>query len=289
MNSQNDEELLRKDYLLGQLSDQMREQVEERLLDDDDFVERLSTTEDDLIDDYVFGALSESERRSFEDNFVINDERRRKVQFAQSVDLYLDKLADPQPSPVTPVHSSPWWTTPLQLLQSYIFWIAVPVFALLLVFVGPKIVRWIKPSDPVAVVQTNRALIEHQIEEFNKLSTGHNLASYELALDATPILRDKGGIKRVTLAPNTGFLDLKLAVLSPPRQKYRALVSTVEGVEQFAVALERDNNSGPGSVLFKIPTQFLNTGDYQIQLSGVGPDGQLDNPVRYYFGVIKHF
>jgi hypothetical protein len=289
MNPQNDEELLRKDYLLGQLSDQMREQVEERLLDDDDFVERLSTTEDDLIDDYVFGALSESERRSFEDNFVINDERRRKVQFAQSVDLYLDKLADPQPSSVTPVHSPPWWTTPLQLLRSYILWIAVPVFALLLLFVGPKIVRWIKPSDPVAVVQTNRTLIEHQIEEFNKLSTGHNLTSYELDLEATPILRDKGGIKRVTLAPTTRFLDLKLAIPSPPRQKYRALVSTVEGVEQFAVALERDNNSGTGSVLFKIPTQFLNTGDYQIQLSGVGPDGQLDNPVRYYFGVIKHF
>jgi hypothetical protein len=289
MNPQNDEEVLRKDYLLGQLSDQTREQVEERLLDDDDFVEKLSTTEDNLIDDYVFGALSESECKSFEENFVINDERRRKVQFAQSVDLYLDRLAGPQPSSVTPVHSAHWWTTSLQMLRAYMLWIAVPVFALLLLFAGPRVVRWIKRTDPGAVVQTNRALIESQIEEFNKRATGHNLASHELALEATPILRDSGGIKRVTLSPNIGFLDLKLDIPSSPRQKYRALVSTVEGVEEFAVDLERNNNAGTGSMLFKIPIQFLNTGDYQIQLSGIGPDGQLDSPVRYYFGVIKNF
>jgi hypothetical protein len=168
-------------------------------------------------------------------------------------------------------------------------WIAVPVFALLLLFAGPRVVRWIKRTDPGAVVQTNRALIESQIEEFNKRATGHNLASHELALEATPILRDSGGIKRVTLSPNIGFLDLKLDIPSSPRQKYRALVSTVEGVEEFAVDLERNNNAGTGSMLFKIPIQFLNTGDYQIQLSGIGPDGQLDSPVRYYFGVIKNF
>src|SRR6185369_7852300 len=123
MNRQNDEEVLRKDYLLGRLSDEMRDKIEERLIDDDDFVETLSTTEDDLIDDYVFGALTEGERKSFEENFVINDERRRKVQFAQSVELYLDKLAGPQ----TPVQPAPWWETPLQFLRAYKLWIAVPV------------------------------------------------------------------------------------------------------------------------------------------------------------------
>lgn len=91
MNPQNDEEVLRKHYMLGRLTDELRDQVEERLINDDDFVEKLSTAEDDLIDDYVFGTLSESERNSFEENFFINDERRRKLQIAQAVDLYLDK------------------------------------------------------------------------------------------------------------------------------------------------------------------------------------------------------
>lgn len=284
MNRQNDEELLRKDYLLGRLSDEVRDQVEERLLDDEDFVEKLSTTEDDLIDDYVFGALSESERKSFEDNFVINDERRRKVQFAQSVELYLDKLADPQP----PVQPAPWWETPLQLLRSYKFWIAIPVLGLLLLLIVPPIIQWIKPGDPTAVVQTRRALIERQIAEFNEGSTDPGLAAYELDLESTTTLRDKGGIKRATLAPNIKFLNLKLKLSSSPETKYRALVSTVEGNELFAVEnLEPESEAGTAVVHLKIPTEFLNTGDYQIQLGGIPTNRQSDNPMRYYFGVIK--
>src|SRR5688572_21702781 len=187
MNQQNDEEVLRKDYLLGKLNDQMRDQVEERLLDDDDFVEQLSATEDNLIDDYVFGALSESERKSFEESFVINDERREKLRFAQAVDLYLDKRDDPLPSPVTPVHP-PWWS-PQQLVRSYKVWIALPALVLLLL-IAPLLVRWLKPTDPIAVVQANRAIIERRIAEFNK---HHNQGrAYDWSLEATPLLRDKG-------------------------------------------------------------------------------------------------
>ncbi len=283
MNQRNNEEMLRKDYLLGRLSDEMRDQVEERLLDDDYFVEQLSTTEDDLIDDYVFGALSESERQSFEENFVINDERRQKVQFAQSVDLYLDKLADPP----TSAQPAPWWEAPLQLFRSYKLWIAIPVFGLLLLFFIPRVVHWIKPGDPVAVVQTRRALIERQIAEFNKYSTNSSLPTSDLDLESTPLLRDKGGIKRVTLSPNINGLNLKLGLSSSPYAKYRALVSGVEGTELFAIDLEPESEAGKAVVHLKIPPEVLNTGDYQIQLSGIRPDGQLDSPVRYYFGVIK--
>jgi len=285
MNPQNDKERLRKDYLLGRLSDDMRDQVEERLLDDNDFVEKLSTTEDDLIDDYVFGALSASERKNFEENFVISDERRRKVQFAQSVGLYLE-LADPQ----VPARPAPWWEAPLQFLRSYKLWIAIPVLGLLLLLlIVPPVVRWIKPGDTTVVVQTNRALIEQQIAEFNKRSTDPGLAAYDMDLESTPVLRDKGGIKRVTLSRNIKALNLKLALSSTSSHaKYRALVSTVEGVELFAVEnLERESEAGTAVVHLKIPTEFFNTGDYQIQLGGIRPDGQSDSPVRYYFGVIK--
>src|SRR5215204_5062970 len=137
MNPTNDDEVLRREYLLGRLNDQTQEQVEERLLNDDDFVEKLSTTEDRLIDDYVFGALSANERESFTENFVINDERRGKLRLAQSLDVYLDKLDGPLP--VIPADASPWWETPLSVIRSYKFWlVAVPAFGLL-VFAAPQI------------------------------------------------------------------------------------------------------------------------------------------------------
>lgn len=285
MNPHNDEEVLRREYLLGRLSEQAREQVEERLLGDGDFVEKLSTTEDTLIDDYVFGTLSASDRRSFESHFVINDERRRKIQFAQSLDLYLEKLDSPLP--LTPTEAAPWWETPLKVIRSYKFWVAVPALVLLIVF-APRLYRWLQPHDQIAFVQAHRARIERQIAEFNK-SNDQSFPAQELVLDQSSGLREGGGIKRLTLAPDTKTLTLKLAVSSSTsQQSYRALVATVEGTELFGIDdLKQENESGHTFVRLKIPTEFLDTGDYQVQLGGVGSDAQLINPVRYYFGVLK--
>lgn len=279
----NDEEVLRKDYLLGQLSDRAREEVEERLLDDDEFVEKLSATEDNLIDDYVFGALSRSERQSFEENFVINDERRNKLQLAQSLDAYLDKLD--RPTPAGPVDSAPRWTTPLQVFRSYKFWIAVPAL-LILIFFAPRIVRWLQPNDQIAIVQAHRSRIERRIAELNKQYNNQTLPSHDLTLSAASAQRDAGGINRVTLSQDVKILKIRLAVPSQPQENYRGIVSTLEGTELFTINdFQREN----GNVLrVDIPTDDLPTGDYQLQLGGIAPDGGLIDAVRYYFGLIKH-
>ena len=285
MNPQNDEEVLRKDYLLGKLDDRAREQVEERLLDDDEFVEKLADTEDNLIDDYVFGVLSRSERQSFEKNFVINDERRNKLQLAQSFDAYLDKLDHPTQG--TSVNAAPWWTAPLQVLRSYKFWIAVPAL-LILVFFAPAIVRWWQRNDQIALVQTDRARIERRIAEFNRQST-QTLPSQELTLNVASAQRDAGGINRVTLSQDVKSLTLRLAIPSPPQENYRGIVSTLEGTELFTINdFHRETDSGRTVLRVNLPTEVLPTGDYELQLGGIGPDGQLTNPVRYYFGLIKH-
>src|SRR5215213_8963501 len=125
MSQQSDEEVLMRNYLLGVIDEAEQEKVEERLLCDDDFAERLSTAQDNLIDDYVFGALSESERESFAKNFILTDERRKKMLLAQSIEFYVDEHYSPQ-APLRPDdshHPSPWWRNSLQLLQSYKMWL----------------------------------------------------------------------------------------------------------------------------------------------------------------------
>jgi hypothetical protein len=52
-------------YLLGELSEQERDQVEERLMSDDDLYQQLLLAEDDLIDEYISDALSPQERAKF--------------------------------------------------------------------------------------------------------------------------------------------------------------------------------------------------------------------------------
>ncbi|MCA1565909.1 MAG: hypothetical protein LC803_09780 [Acidobacteria bacterium] len=292
MSRQSNEEVLMRNYLLGELEDETQQQeVEERLLTDDGFAERLSAAQDNLIDEYVFAALSESERESFEKHFLLNEERRKKVLFAQTMELYVDEHYGQQLSATDASHLPfPWWKNPLQLLRSYKTWlVAIPVVILLLFFLTPKVVRWLRPPDPLALVRAQRTSIEWQIAEVNKRPPDQRvqaLPASELTLQSG-LLREDDGIPRVALTHDIKLLTLKLTVPQVQHKKYRALVFTVEGDELFAVEeLTPEADAKAAAVLLKIPTEFLPTGDYQIQLQGVA-DGQLAKAVLYNFRVIK--
>jgi hypothetical protein len=68
-----------RDYLLGDLSEQEFEQVEQRLMSDDDLYQQLLLAEDDLIDEYVADTLSDQERAKFSRRFLHVPELRRDV------------------------------------------------------------------------------------------------------------------------------------------------------------------------------------------------------------------
>ena len=82
-----DEQILRS-YLLGALPQERAEQLEERLLKDDEIVERLSLIEDELIEDYARNALDASERQQFEKYFLSNPKRRRKLMLVRGLRKY---------------------------------------------------------------------------------------------------------------------------------------------------------------------------------------------------------
>ena len=83
----NDDKLLRN-YLLGTLPQERAERLEERLLKDDEFIERLSLIEDELIEDYARNALGAGERQQFEKYFLSNPKRRRKLMLVRGLRKY---------------------------------------------------------------------------------------------------------------------------------------------------------------------------------------------------------
>jgi anti-sigma-K factor RskA len=291
MSQQSNDEVLMRNYLLGELDEGRQEQVEERLLYDDDFAEKLSTAQDALIDDYVFDALPEGERQSFEKNFVLNDERRDKILFAQTFEIYVDERYGQQPPTLDNAHPPPpSWRNPLPFLRAHKAWAAISAIVALLLFLTPTMVRWIKPPpDQVALLRARRASIERQIAEVNNRPTNQSsqAPTSELVLQPT-LLREDSGIKRVILTEDIKLLTLKLTLPQAQHENYRALVLTVEGDELFAIdGLRFESDAGVATVLLKIPSEFLMTGDYQIQLRGEAADGSVSDAVRYNFRVIN--
>ncbi|HMF55450.1 MAG TPA: CHAT domain-containing protein [Pyrinomonadaceae bacterium] len=87
---QPDDQKVIKQYLLGELeTENLRRQVEERLLTDDDFFQELELYEDELVDLYLSDALTPGERVNFESHFLLSTEHRRKLGFARALRKYV--------------------------------------------------------------------------------------------------------------------------------------------------------------------------------------------------------
>lgn len=291
MNERSDEEVLLRDYLLGALDEVRQEQVEERLLRDDDFAERLSEEQDALIDAYVFGALTERERESFDKNFIIDDQRRQKILFAQALEVYIEERYGPQPATRDADNAPlPWWRNLWQFLRAHKAWAGAATVTLLLLLLTPPLLRRFRPPTETALRWERRANIERRVDEVNKRPADQStqaLPASELALQQTR-LREDGGLRRAYLTGDIKLLTLQLALPQVRHENCRALVLTVDGKELFAADnLTPEVHAGVAAVRLNLPTEFLATGDYQIRLWGRGAGGSLTEVGRYSFGVIK--
>ncbi|MBI3650407.1 MAG: hypothetical protein HY231_05100 [Acidobacteria bacterium] len=79
-----DEQFLTR-YLLGEVSDAERAQVEERFFADDDYYQSLLVAEDELIYNYLCGALSPHQRGLFAAQLAASPKRRDKMKFVKDL------------------------------------------------------------------------------------------------------------------------------------------------------------------------------------------------------------
>lgn len=102
----NDQGTIRQ-YLLGQLTGDNQQKVEERLLIEADLLEELEIDEDELIDEYLTQKLNAEERDCFERHFMATAEREQKLRFARALKRYVTASA-PQEIPPPPASSALW-------------------------------------------------------------------------------------------------------------------------------------------------------------------------------------
>ena len=85
MKDEADNEKLLIRYLLGNLSEEQRLQVEGEFLSDDQRYERLLALENELFYDYAQNKLSPGERELFEKQFLSSEQNRKKVMIASAL------------------------------------------------------------------------------------------------------------------------------------------------------------------------------------------------------------
>lgn len=141
MGKQTVEEVELRRYLLGELGEEARWAVEERLFIDGDYLLQLQALEDELLDAYVYGDLAPAERDRVEAELLSRPGRQEDLKFAHALKDFLDAEVDePAPLPATDsaLAASPPRKTYIPFLPAFFgrhpaaaFALAAAVFAVL--------------------------------------------------------------------------------------------------------------------------------------------------------------
>ena len=239
-------------YLLGELDDRTRAEVEQKLLSDGEVFEELLVAEDEIIDDYASGKLDPEERADFEAHFLATPERQQKLRFARALHRHALTFANERETVKQPVIRSLWFNRP------WLSWAATAVVVLALM-VGT--VWFLRSRTAPPKTFASLTLIINQSTRAEGASAA--LVKLPLGVDALKI-----------------FLRLPGSV--PPASRYRVVLETDDGETKSLEIAEQDRES----VAVVVPPTQLKRGQYVLKLFGTGVDGVEQRiPGSYFFTV----
>jgi hypothetical protein len=239
-----------RDYLLGHLSDEEQEKIEERLMTEDDLFEELEISKGELIDEYRAGELSRNDHEWFEEHYLASKEGRR----AHAAAAALNSLSRPTRGPRKPT----WF----ERLQDFF-----------------KAHRWAMTAATSAAVVIIVAGIF--------ISRSRPSTSYAFTLNSTITQRSTSEARyfKVPLKPDVGELRVTLQL---PQGVTRGTDYRVELDDRGETKSFKPASHGANSVVVVIPAAWVREGLYALRLYAINSDGteQLI-PGEYLFELFR--
>lgn len=308
-----------RNYLLGDLSNDEREQIELRLLTDRDFIEHLTLFEEELVDDYVHGTLAAGERRKFERSFLSTPEGIGQVRLAAVLRRYASTAPgahEDETEAAAPERRRLRQYLRLRVsLPAYVLAGAVAMFVLVAaaLIAGDLLLRnrleRLQARQPVDTEELQRQLADQQTQttelagQLNRERDRRSEIEQELA--ALRGSKDRQpGIASIVLTPGrirgTGKENLllvdstmKLALLHLIVREadygvYRVSLHTEAGEKVWTSDSLKGRSGKRGKeVLISLPVSPLSNGNYFLKLRGATAEKNYEDVSTYYFKVVK--
>lgn len=272
-------------YLLGALSDDRAEALEQGVLADPDLLEQVQQVEDDLVDDYVGGRLSADERVGFEAHYLASAVHRDRVAVSRAL------AALPREAQVfrPPVREADGWGTRLAaamgLRPQPLRWAATAA-ALLLVFAGWLTLRP-GPAPQPAPTAPSVATVPPASTPGRPRAEPPPAAPLRVALVLSPVLtRDRSSLTpRLFVPPGTAFVDLRLD--GPPASDDRVSAAIRSVDDHLAWTGTAERSSGAASPahawVVSLPAARLSPDDYILTLA----HANAQVIARYFFRIVR--
>jgi hypothetical protein len=276
------DDALRK-YLLGDISHEEQERIEQRLLTDEEFSEELSMTRTEMVDDYVAGNLSSKEKEEFEKHFLSTPEHVQMIEIGRALGKRLEDLS--RDSAITSSSAlRPYYVRHRNAI------ISLTACAILVVaaYVVWELVKHRQPNNWANEAQKQRAILENELVKLNRPANASAQTTFAVvSLNLKPILvRDTGENRSVVIPKNPSIVRLRLELPVDKHQSYRASLQTDEGVDLGAIDGLREATVNNGKVVvLDLPSWLMRAGSYQIKLTGVPTSGQSEDITQYPFEI----
>jgi hypothetical protein len=260
-----DPDLIRQ-YLLGVLTEEQSQHLEERLLTSSDLREELLVVEDELIDEYLSGELSEAEKEHFATHFLQAPERQQNFRFAKTLEQYVAAAEVPEIRETSKTD-----------LQSH----STPSILHRLFSMKSPVLNW----SLVAVLVVSVLMGVWAIIKLKGTDTPQN----SLVVRLEPgLVRGGGESDKFSVPANIQTVQLQLVVPPNDYQRYRVVLESSTGAHVWTGDNLRTNTiEGTGHIDCDIPTSVLKPDDYKVTLSGYSSEDTRDDLTRYSFRIIN--
>lgn len=250
-----------KSYLLGNLDEPRRGQLEERLLNDGEFFEELLISEDELVDNYVAGRLTDVEKKRFESHFLITPDRHRKFQFGRTLSKYLEINDETNSPSVVSFKPRSLFKTRLAVWPIRKTAIAFSLIALL----------------GMATFLLYRSSVNKSLD---------NSRPYVVSLVSGATRSTGSGLLRISIPADITVVELQLAVAETNYQNYFAEIWSDQGKVMEVRSSKIFEQNGERSIVFSIPAHSLPPNDYRVKLRGIMASGEPESISEYSFRIL---
>ncbi len=284
-----EEQRYARKFLLGYLDERERQTVEERLITDPDYLELVLQAESELMEAYVARQLSEDDRKRFDKYLLTNERQVEQLNLTRALTAFAKVDAAAHSPPVAKGTLEPVIeTVPAGLLHAKIWGVNVVVAAVILVAI-------------IGIAAT--MLLSRSTGNYQQGSLGQELAKLNAQQDLDPeaILRGfiigplKPGLsrddeinKKFVIPATEEIVQLRLQIGNGgPFQAFQAELQTGEGQEIAPISdLKAKRLDGESLIIIYLPARILSPNDYQLRLSGVNKNNQLEYLGRYTFRIV---
>ena len=290
-------------FLLGDLSEAERAAIEARFLADSVFSSHVQVIEDELIEGYLRGELSARDHQKFEAVYLTQPRRRERVLAMKGV------LAAANAEAALRVERSPsLWTGFLAAFRfqspftRYAFagaMLFVLALSALLLFnklrpqqngpVAQQTPGLIRPSDVSRPQQSPSPAVTQAPRVSPSPATEAQPAGATVAtmiLQPT-LVRDPVAANKLVVSSSIQRVRLQLQLEGNEYRSYAVHITTVEGHQVWQGSMGARTTSGTTYLALSLPARLLASGDYIVEVNGVGDSGPPESLASYFFSIIR--